>query len=97
VRALFDVPKKLLVLALVATIVCYVGRTLLLAQELGHERLGLAATITGIALFCVACGMYARGRGFSIAYGAIGLLNWIGLLGLGPLLDHLEHRRSPRS
>ncbi len=48
----------------------------------GSEIIGLLILLAGLATFIWGCGQYAKAKGFSAWFGALGFLNIIGLVAL---------------
>ena len=46
----------------------------------GSEGIGLVVLLVGLAAFIWGCGQYAKGKGYSAWFGALGLLSIIGLI-----------------
>jgi TRAP-type C4-dicarboxylate transport system permease small subunit len=59
----------------------------------GLEILSLALAVAGFVLFIWGCASYARGKGLSPWFGALGVLSIIGLIVLVSLPDRHKERR----
>lgn len=46
----------------------------------GSEGFGLILLLIGLVAFIWGCGQYAKGKGYSVWFGALGLLSIIGLI-----------------
>lgn len=67
-----------------------VGRVLVTTDSAGGELVGSLVLMTGIACFIWGCAQYAKAKGHSPYWGALGLLSIIGLIVLVLLSD--KHR-----
>lgn len=66
------------------------GRTM---AERGTPDIGLIVALVGVAVFIWGCGQYAKGKGYSAWFGALGLLSIIGLIVLVVMPDkHAEQK-----
>ena len=55
--------------------------------ERGSPEVGLIVALAGVAIFIWGCGQYAKGKGHSMWFGALGLLSVIGLVILVVMSD----------
>ncbi len=55
--------------------------------ERGMPEVGLIIALAGVAIFIWGCGQYAKGKGHSVWFGALGLLSIIGLVILVVMSD----------
>ncbi len=60
------------------------GRALI---EGGSQGIGFLLALAGIAIFIWGCGQYAKGKGYSAWFGALGLFSIIGLIVLAVMPD----------
>ena len=60
------------------------GRTM---AERGTPETGLLIALIGVAIFIWGCGQYAKGKGHSAWFGALGFLSIIGLIVLAVMKD----------
>jgi len=61
-------------------LVLTVGNIAVRTGSLGGPVVGYLMCLIGLVLFLWGCGQYARGKGYSVYWGALGLLYIIGLL-----------------
>jgi hypothetical protein len=61
-------------------LVLLAGNLLMRYETSGARVLGLVVSLVGAGLFLWGCGQYAKAKGHSAYWGALGLLNLVGLL-----------------
>lgn len=61
--------------------------------ERGTPDIGLIVALVGVVVFIWGCGQYAKGKGHSVWFGALGLLSIIGLIVLAVMPDKHKDAR----